>query len=257
MIHDPRYVTFAGDWHHDPNAAIFGLDEARRRGADVVVQLGDVVFTGPAFTRMAHAMEVAAQRAGIPIVIIRGNHDDRGRLDALPASDEPGLLRVAEQVYYAPNGTVLRWRGRALGVMGGAASVDHRGLSHGVDWWDDELPTLGDIHRLAERARDLDILIAHDAPRTQKLEARLRRGAIPSGWDLAYAEQSSDLVSRAMWALRPKLLVAGHLHLRWSESVVRMNEATRLEVLDKGDGYSNMIPDANLLDIDLESNLLH
>ena len=256
MFDEPRHVVFAGDWHADPNAAIFGLDEARRRGADVVIQVGDVVFTGPAFTRMIHAMEVAVARTGVPIVLIRGNHDERARLDSLPASDMPGLLRAGEGVYYAPNGTVLRWSGRTLGVLGGAASIDHRFRTHGVDWWDDELPSQGDVHRLSEQARDIDILVAHDAPLTAKLEARLPRPA-PRGWDVAYAEESSALVEKAMWALKPKLVVSGHFHVRHSEIIERMAERTRLEVLDKGDGYANMIPDSNLLAIDLCSNLLH
>ena len=258
MIDNPRRLMICGDWHADPTAVLLAYEEAHRLGVDAILQAGDIVDTEPRFGKMIHAAEFGYQRYGIPLVFWRGNHDDPGLLRALPPSRVWPFQAAGEGVYFAQNATSWSWNGVRFGVLGGAASINHRQLSHGIDWWDDECPTIGEIHRLVASASTVDVLLAHDAPRTAALQDHLAKRRVPSSWDPTYAESSGLLVEQAMWALKPKVLIAGHHHWRHTEVIDRgLGGKTRLEILDKGDGFATLLPRSNYLVLETDVNLLH
>jgi len=258
VIDDPRKLLICGDWHADPNAVLLAYEEANRVGADAILQAGDIIDSHPRFGRMVSAAEFGFRRYGIPLIFWRGNHDDPGLLRELPAADVWPFQRAGEGMYFAQNATSWTWRDKRFGVYGGAASINHHQLSHGIDWWEDECPTLGELHTLVNAVSTVDILLAHDAPRTPALVKHLATQRTSVTYDHLYAESSGELVNQAMWALKPQLLIAGHHHWRHSEVIDRgLGGKTRLEILDKGDGFTQMLPPASYMVLDLDDKLLH
>lgn len=249
-----RHVAFAGDWHADPNAAIQAIDQARRQGAELLVHVGNILGTGHRFHAMIRALEAASLRSGMPLVFIRGNRDDPSMLSALPSEPGSPFRRAGEGVYFAPDGATWNLGGRSFAALGGAASPDRAARTDGVDWWATELPSTGAIRQIVAAAPRLDVLVSHDAPLTDKLIARLPRR--PGWWDHGYVEESGRMISNAMWATAPKLLVCGNVHLRHTETVQRMAGTTRVEVLDQGNGHGIGALIDNVIAIDLHDKLL-
>lgn len=248
MTLNPTVVTFAGDWHADPTAAVSGVRQASQAGAQVLMHVGDILFTGERFRVMANALEAAAMQYGVTVVFIRGANDDPNLLDDLGPAAEAPFRHLRDHVLYAPNGATWRWSGLLFGAFGGAASVDYRSRNEGIDWWEDERATEDEFRMLAGGPR-LDILVSHDAPITEALRRKFHTA--PAGWDLNYAEAHSRMVERLIWATRPKLQVAGRYHVRLSDHIMTMGATTRLEILNRGDGYDGSVPPANLLTVDL------
>ena len=103
---------------------------------------------------------------------------------------------------------------RRFGALGGAVSIDRAVRVENESWWPTEAITARDVDTLIERAPDgLDVLLAHDAP---MLPPSIRPLA-----DLilrADCNDSNQHVARAVRATRPKLLLHGHYHRRYSAS---------------------------------------
>lgn len=249
-----RHVAFAGDWHADPNAAIHAIDKARLQGAELLVHVGNIVGTGQRFHAMTRAMEAASLRRSLPVIFIRGNRDDPAMLDALPGVPGTALRQAADGVYFAPDGASWTAGGRTFAALGGAASADRAARTDGVDWWPNEMPSATAIRTIVATVPRLDVLVSHEAPLTDKLAARLPRR--PAWWDHGYVEESGRLISNAMWATAPQMLVCGNVHLRHSETVQRMAATTRVEVLDQGNGHGIGALTDNVITIDLHDKLL-
>jgi Icc-related predicted phosphoesterase len=168
-------------------------------------------------------------------------HDDLAALVA--DTGGPGFVHVGTRLWYASRGTVFTIGGVRFGALGGAVSMDALLEQAGVEfdgrpyvagetWWPDlEAPTEEDVSRLLLN-EPVQVLLAHEAP----LEVDLKRfegfsGIFIPPEILEKSRKARALVSSAIWALGPKVVIHGHWHRRYSEIVRYGDDIVRVEGL--------------------------
>src|SRR5262245_34988619 len=203
-------VGFLGDLHNRVFHGLAVLLEWQRRTGrrlDLVVQLGDLGVPEPdpdapyrdeadrdirdllrAAGRRAASLRRARSLLAGPVRFIRGNHEDRAWLAALPADGRADQFDVFR---YAPDGTLLELDGWRLGLLGGVEPVDpHDGPETAID--------RGAADRVLAVGR-LDVLVTHDGP----------YGIATSYYGKV---QGSTVVTELVERLKPRFHVAGHYH---------------------------------------------
>ena len=227
-------VGLIGDLEGEAAAATDCLRALGERGdVHVAYQLGDLRFGyGPDPEGYLQGIESLCAAYGIELHCITGNHENWATLDALWADprwqDADGTLRpiaVTDHVSMLPRG--YRWKlgGRSFVALGSAPSVNRHLLTEGVDWWPTEV--LREEHVAATIAGGhAEVMLTHDSPGQPYCTppvAEIMAGN-PLGWPddvLAYAEDGVQKVTRAVSAVRPRLLAHGHFHVA-GEAVVRL-----------------------------------
>lgn len=219
-------LLFAGDWHGDEDWASEAIGRAADTGAAWVVQLGDFGFgfyrlgddpaqPGDWAPRCPFARRVSALAVelGVQVVFIDGNHDNPVLLARLAHSRDPAgaeaFVPVEDGLFWAPRGHRWEWDGIRFGALGGAYSIDRRMRTTGLDFWPEEVTAPADVARLGHDP--LDVLVCHDGP-TIPEGFRPLPGASPRKVDQA----SRDQVATAVERTRPRLVVHGHWHLRYT-----------------------------------------
>lgn len=232
-------LLVASDVHANAAHVTTLLALAKRRGCTRVVQLGDFGFWehtewGRDFLA---AVERAAGRVGIVVHAIDGNHDKTSLVLARhPERDDEGFHVVSDHIRYVPRGHRWTWDGTRFAAFGGACSLDKAGrlrkeaLTGWPEslWFPEEEMTDGELKQmLVADPSPVDVMFSHDKPRSS--DPRWGRADIPETWP------NQDRIQRAMRALRPKLLMHGHLHFRYSDRVRCGDNAwTLVEGLDAG-----------------------
>ena len=246
-------VLFAGDWHGDEDWAGHVVSRAAAVGAAWVVQLGDFGFgffrlgddpavAGDWAPRCPFARRVSALavEAGVRVVFLDGNHDNPVLLARLAQRRDPvgpeGFVPVEDPLSWAPRGHRWEWDGIRFGALGGAYSIDRRHRTEGLDFWSEEVTTAADVDRLGHDP--LDVLACHDGPTVPE-----GFRSLPSEHQRRVDEASREQVAAAIERTRPRLVVHGHWHLRYTSerpyegpggggaAVDRAASATRVEGL--------------------------
>lgn len=132
-------VLFVGDTHCNSSVWPQVADVAVGHGCELIWQVGDFGYQFPEV--YIRAVQTAADTASVPVMWIRGNHDNRDTIRTLSAGQQAGPVAlwptVAPDVLYVPDGTVVDFAGvRVLGV-GGAVSIDQDRRVPYVSWWPD------------------------------------------------------------------------------------------------------------------------
>jgi predicted phosphodiesterase len=232
-------VLVLGDTHGDSKWCVDVTRLAGELGVERILQVGDfgywpnieVDFAGGQRVMWADwflgEISWACDQYGVAEwIVIDGNHDDHQALQTVlrQQPDDDGLQRLSSRVRYSPRGNSFMLAGMKFGTLGGAASIDALLEEWGVDfgreryqrnvnWFPDlERPSMADAERLPE---SLDVLLAHEAP----LEVDLRHlNGFPNICVPPEIQQLADearlVVSAALHATRPKLLIHGHWHGR-------------------------------------------
>ena len=153
--------------------------------------------------------------AGVWLRVIDGNHDAHPLIREVYGANDNGVRPLRDGVLdWADRGAVWSWHGVRFGALGGGVSIDRAVRVEHESWWPTETITDDDVERLITRASDgLDVLLAHDAP---MLPPGMRPLADPVLRADCYA--SNQQVERALRATRPRLLLHGHYHRRYSAS---------------------------------------
>jgi hypothetical protein len=258
---DPRRVFVAGDIHGNPAHAEYLFNEAVGHNAEAIVQVGDCGYwehTEGGVVFMNLLAELVAS-SGVRFYFIDGNHESHTLLRSRygPGGDKhnptpEGFWTIRPGVYYVPRGTRWEWNDVRMMGLGGAYSVDkdwrlqieqyggmQRNGRHGpptgprTQWWPEEELTDEEVDAALARSDErLDILFTHDRPR-----------AAHPPWDrkdLLECQPNQDRIQRVIKALRPRLVVHGHLHLRYQD-----------QIRSDGDSWTTVIG----LDCDNERNL--
>jgi hypothetical protein len=157
---EPGRVAFAGDWHQNTDYAQRSIRHAARRGADVILHLGDFGynFTGPFLAGVTAALD----EAGIHLLFVDGNHENFTRLYRYPIL-ENGLRKLTDRVWHLPRGFRWEWSAVHFLALGGAHSVDRPYRVPGVSWWPEETIGSGDVAKAVEGGF-ADVLVSHDCP---------------------------------------------------------------------------------------------
>jgi hypothetical protein len=192
-------------------------------------------------------------------VFVDGNHDNIALLRrSYTGADAAGFIRVRDRLSYAPRGLRWTWDGVRFAALGCAYSVDkawrlkEEALAQakvdrrndyrlragapvrpestaGTMWFPDGEITDEEAAAMVEAGGDVEVLVTHDKP----------RGSAP-GWDrkdFADCMPNQDRISRVAAAVRPRLLVHGHLHHRYTDHVrVDGDRWMRVEGLGADDG---------------------
>lgn len=204
-------VALAGDWHGSTLAAGAAFHEARRAGADVLVQLGDLgVWPGHEGQEYLDTLEYLADKYMLPLLFIDGNHEDFPQLNAAHRH-ETGVGVLRPNVLHLRRGTVWTWAGYRFGALGGAPSIDKGTRLPGVSWWPEEVVTEADVTSLLENTGDepLDVLLTHDTVSDAPLPTR--RFPLPGAVQME-CDISRQQLSRVTAQVTPQLLVHGHYH---------------------------------------------
>lgn len=209
-------VLFVGDTHCNSSVWTQIADVAVGHGCELIWQVGDFGYQFPEV--YIRAVQTAADTARVPVMWIRGNHDNRDTIRTLSAGQQAGPVAlwptVAPDVLYVPDGTVVDVAGvRVLGV-GGAVSIDQDRRVPYVSWWPDETISPADI-AAAAAAGPVDVVVAHDAPYgCDPLEGMLEDTGI-SDRLLRASASNRKAVAAIVDRAAPRLVVHGHYHHRY------------------------------------------
>lgn len=226
LMADTSRVLVCGDVHGDAAWMAALVSAAARLDARIVV-LGDFGYWVHRRDGVEFLDETDALVAGYglePMVFIDGNHEYHSTHPAKPKhrrlglSELPvpadGFVRVRDHVWYASRGARWVWSGVQFGALGGAASTDKEFRKRYKDWWPEETVMSSDVHRLG--SGPLDVLLTHDAPGDHE---------VPNPYKVERSSDRSSLLNRdrlsvAVDATRPRLVLHGHWHQRYSVDLV-------------------------------------
>lgn len=251
---DPQRILFSGDTHGDADHVEWLILRASMVKADVVFVLGDFgIWDHLDGGRFTNAVSREAEKAGIPVLFLPGNHENYDLLFAWESSKPrlaDGFYLIKPGLLYSPRGHRWTWHGTRFMSLGGAYSVDKqprvlqdhmallkaqrrqeegRSLTHRdryllrtgqLQWWAQEEISQEEL-RHALRPGEVDVLLTHDKPRK----------ATP-GWDRKDLEQcwpNQEAIQEVVDEKKPKLLLHGHLHYPYDQ---RLPNGTVVKGLD-------------------------
>ncbi|MGY3567962.1 metallophosphoesterase family protein [Sinomonas sp. RB5] len=229
-----------GDLHGNVMAARLAAKAMRAAGLQVMLQVGDCGLLWPDMGRqkMVRRLDSFMEQSSAQFYWIDGNHDAHPSLRELPLQAD-GSRRLTDRLTYLPRGLVAEIDGALIGALGGAFSVDAAWRKEGKTLWAElEAPTEAEAAQLIENAagRRLDVLLTHDAPAGV---TSLRGLDLPPEL-AARANVTRELLQRTVQALRPRIVLCGHWHVRHSD-VFQWDDgsSTRVEVLAKDEMWKD------------------
>jgi predicted phosphodiesterase len=220
-------VLAIGDTHMNTSAICnVAIPQAKKHGCPIIVQCGDFGYweherEGEKFL---HKVSKHLVRNDLVMYWIDGNHDNHPKLwaDYEPEGPE-GLVKVRPHLYYVPRGTVFDLGDvRCLG-LGGAFSIDKEWrlyeesllATEGLCWWPTEMITNDEVlTAIANGAArgPIQIMFTHDCPTGVDVPGihSVDKWKWPETWE------NRDRLREVFDALRPRLVVHGHYHVRYS-----------------------------------------
>ena len=207
-------IAIAGDWHGNFPYTQKALKFAAKNGADVVVQVGDFGVWNP--YNYIRAVGDEANRLGLQVFFVDGNHEDHPWLNAQPIRED-GFRVLHDNVAHIPRGTLWTWDGLNFLGLGGAHSVDRQWLRNGVDWFPEETLTYGEAFRAGTTPENIDIMITHDCPDRVEIPGIAGNPLGFPSEEIALAEKHRELLGYVVDNLAPKFLFHGHYHVSYSD----------------------------------------
>jgi hypothetical protein len=225
-------IGLVGDLEGDRDWAVSVLRMLGQRGdVQVACQLGDLRFgMGADPEGYLDAIESVCTEFDLRLLCINGNHENWAQLDQMWAAGRVGNshdqpLDVSDHVTLLARGHRWEMGGRSFVALGGAPSVNRLLLTEGVNWWPSEV--IQDEHVEATIAPGhAEVMLTHDSPAppycTGPVADLIENN--PWGWPdsiLAEADEGMQKVTRAVFGVKPLLLIHGHFHVA-GETVVRL-----------------------------------
>lgn len=209
---DDERVAVCGDWHGNVGWArtLARIIPALAPDVTTIFQLGD--WWMPPDT----VDEIFAETNIDRIYVTLGNHEPWPEITPL-FDERPGVaVRVSTTTWLLARPARLVIGGRSVLSLGGAASVDRLWRINGAGWWPDEVIT--DEHVAAAIAEgSADLMLTHETPaRTPVRAVREVLRTNPMGFPdetLAESKRSRARVAQVWDAVRPELLIHGHMHV--------------------------------------------
>lgn len=246
-------VLMAGDIHGNTEHALALLQVAARQDCARMFVLGD--FGAWEHTvggkQYFDVVDRAARKLRVQVYFLDGNHDKSSLVREMYGgkTDDDGFLVCRKNIRYAPRGHRWVWDGTSFVAFGGAYSVDklwrlakealrernaqrHRlfgstreRMTAETLWFPEEEMTDDEFEELlAQDDSPVDVLLSHDKPAAADPEVNRKN----------YAEclPNQERIQRAVQTLRPALLLHGHLHYRYTDTISCGADAqTRVEGL--------------------------
>lgn len=206
-----RRVWVAGDWHGNAGWAQTLLPALRRVDPHITTLLhaGD-------WWMEPRAVDYWAELAGIERVLVTlGNHEPYDKYTPLLQAHAGCAVRISRTVWLLPRPFAFEIGGRRIVSLGGAASVDRLWRREGYDWWADERI----LDRQVESALEMtaDVMVTHESPAaTPVLGVQRILASNPHQFpqEVLYESAHSRTQVQRVWdALRPAILIHGHMHV--------------------------------------------
>lgn len=236
----PERVLLAGDTHGNTSHLRYLLDIADREQCARLFQVGDFGAWEhtPGGRKFFDDADRVAARAGVTVYFLDGNHDKTSLVLSMYGDrpDGEGFLTCRDHLRYAPRGHRWTWAGTRFIALGGAYSVDKAwrvreeraaaekaarrtalyGARPGTDtagtlWFPEEELTDTQLDAALADPAPVDVMLTHDKPRASN--PRWNRKDLPE------CRPNQDRIQRAVTALRPRLLVHGHLHHPYRDQI--------------------------------------
>jgi predicted phosphodiesterase len=236
-------ILLCGDTHGNLGHCRTLLREAKTQHADAIVILGDWGYWEhqPEGVAFLDDLDELAAHHDLLVYAIDGNHDKTQLLLGTYGHqrDAEGFVIVRDRIRYAERGHRWTWAGTRFIALGGAYSVDKQlrldaeararakiakanqyrrpgtkkpADTSGTLWFPEEEMTDEDLARiLATDSTPVDVLLCHDKPRAAHPD--WNRKDLPGCWP------NQDRIQLAALALRPRVIVHGHLHWRYTDHI--------------------------------------
>jgi len=161
---------------------------------DVVIQVGD-------FGVWPSSQSMYNYSYDLPVYFVDGNHEHHPWLlkNCALAVNELG-----EDVYYVNRGTVIDFSNTRILFCGGAHSIDWIYRTEGHSWFREENLTDENVAKCMA-AKDIDVMITHDAPTICKI--------VPEDYPLAMPNR--EKLDEIHQHLKPANWYFGHFHKNW------------------------------------------
>lgn len=225
-------ILLAGDWHGCTSHATWALERAKALGIRRVFQCGDFGLWEhePAGVAYLNDLDEVAHRLDLVLYCLAGNHDNEKLAVRLHAADldREGFVNLRPRVKLALRGHRWTWNDTRFLALGGAYSVDksyrlrveeektRRSRSESIQygkpfrdfagtmWFPDEELTHQNVITAIGDGSPVDVMLTHDKP--------LRSTPDWNRKDLPECVPNQQKIQDVADALRPRLLVHGHLH---------------------------------------------
>jgi hypothetical protein len=213
-------VAVAGDWHANPNwvgRAVPAIVQ-ESSGIRTILHLGDFgIWSGIRGRKYLDSVDFWCARSGIERVLVTpGNHEDWASLDADFAAAPGEPIQLSPTIQVLPRGLRFTLGGRSFMSFGGAASIDYSYRTVGLDWFLTETPTDEDVAQ-AIAGGPVDVLLTHETVNGGTAASQKQVQSNPMGWSAEaqhYSAESREKVTRVWTAVRPEVLLHGHMHVK-------------------------------------------
>ncbi|MFJ3473458.1 metallophosphoesterase [Microbacterium maritypicum] len=211
VLPDER-VAVCGDWHGNVGWVRTLARVLPELAPDVttILQLGDWWIDPDVVDEALAGTNVDR------IYVTLGNHEPWDQITPVLDANPGSAVRVSELTWLLPRPARLTIGGRSVVSLGGAASVDRLRLRAGAAWFPEESITDAQVAE-AIAGGPADLMLTHESPaRTPVKVVREVLRTNPMGFPdeaLAESAQSRERVARVWDAVRPELLMHGHMHV--------------------------------------------
>ncbi|NMO04498.1 metallophosphatase [Gordonia sp. TBRC 11910] len=212
----PSRVAVAGDWHANVQYAQSAIEHARRREADVIVQLGDFGFD---FTDdYLDTLDRCLSAHELVLGFVDGNHENFDRLLDLPIATD-GLRYLRPRIVHLPRGLRWRWGTVSCLAVGGAYSIDRLLRRPHRTWWPQETITDAEVADISSGGH-ADVMFCHDSPDGVDIPGpHADHRGLPAD-ESAAARANRIRLAAIMAAASPDRLWHGHYHYRYESYVI-------------------------------------
>lgn len=223
-------VAILGDIHGDVEYLNMALDIARSVGAEMMIQLGDFGFDYK--DSFLTGISQSSDTYEIPILVVRGNHDDPGRFTS---------YAKVRNVHFIPDGFVTTIGKKVVAFLGGAVSIDRAARKENISWWRNERVNPHIVNAWSIDDVKADVLISHEAP--------LMPDNLPNLFSLSSSvtrdcDEDRNIVRTAAEILEPDVIYHGHYHFRHTKT------------LFMGDGRKALVEGLDCNHADLNDSLI-
>lgn len=220
LMRAEREVVIAGDWHNDKTWLMNVFPRARASSPDArtLLHLGDIEIGGhndPLRASVLNFIDERCRGTGIDRVLVTpGNHDNWDRLASKKAWQLGLPAPLSAFVWVLPRGYRFQVGQSTFLSFGGAASVQDV-LVEGANWWASEVGSAAQF-TAAAAAGFADVMLTHEAVNggPDRIE-EIIHGRNSQRWlpeRLVASESSRQRTTELFDAIRPRLLLHGHMH---------------------------------------------
>jgi hypothetical protein len=161
---------------------------------------------------------------------IDGNHDNHPMLwDGRYEVGFDGFAQIRPNLFYIPRGLTWEWQGVSFIGVGGSYSIDKewRVREEAVTgkpaslWWPTEMISPEDVEKIVSRPGRVDVMFSHDVPHGLDVPG-IHSPVNSYRWPLAV--ENRDRLTTIFEAKRPRLIVHGHYHVRYDDTIDWMEQ---------------------------------